>query len=355
MKSTRSAACRIDLSGGTTDLWPLFLMLDGSKVCNFAINKYAHCQFEAKKSKDFKLQIKSKNFKSSKTFKSKKELESYLKLPTTKAPLRLVARVADHFLNDQHNLYPTGNFTLTTMSEIPKGSGLGGSSTLMVAIAMAMMDCLFNKKNYLSKQTLHKVLNSLETQELEKPGGLQDYLPAIYGGALEISLKLNEINIKKIELKKINPAIEKMALIYTGVPHHSGINNWDVYKKFISGNKKVVNSLNEIKHISNELLASINSKKINQLPKLLTREWSNRKKLSSKFNCRDYTSAIKWASAYGAVAFKGCGAGGGGCLLVYFKTKDQKKEFVKQEKYKEMQIIDFKIEKKGCFASQVQL
>ena len=179
----------------------------------------------------------------------------------------------------------------------------------------------------LSPNEMVHLAHDIEAFVLKTPTGTQDYYPAVTPGLGCINYLAG-----KIEHKVFNVDIhffkDRFLLVDTGKSHHSGINNWDVYKKAVDGDKNTLNSLMEIKEITNCLISICEKQEWSQLPEIFQREVEQRKKLSEGFTSPEIEELQKLTLDAGASGFKICGAGGGGCVLVYLEP-NKKKEIIK--------------------------
>lgn len=336
MKKTKtiktSAECRIDLAGGTLDLWPLYLYLGDLKLVNMAIGTKAFCEIKLSPSKSFDLYIESRDMNCKSRFTSLDELAASLKKPTSLNPLRWVNRLAHHFLS-------TTNATklkieIKTWSDAPPGSGLGGSSVLGIAVAKAFQKA-FSKKISRDLWQMQQLVRDLEAAEIEHPAGDQDYIPALFGGLLSVRLGPNHRSVKKI-----SPVVEKklksqIAILYTGKPHHSGINNWEIFKAYHEDDLKLKTLLKDIHEISTKLSLLLENKKTDGFEALINQEWELRKQLGTSVDAPVLTDAWEWAKKLGAVARKGCGAGGGGSIFFVFKNQKERDKALKTKPLKD--------------------
>ena len=115
------APTRVDLAGGTLDIWPLYLFHPGAVTVNAAISLYASCTIETHAAGNNRIKLVSRDIKREESFASFKAL---VKAKRYKLPL--LAEILKFF-------QPPGGFTLTTDSEAPAGAGIGGSSAMAVA------------------------------------------------------------------------------------------------------------------------------------------------------------------------------------------------------------------------------
>lgn len=323
---TQSAQCRIDLAGGTLDLWPLYLYFGELKLVNMAINTKAYCELKVESAKKFEIWIESKDMNTKSRFDSLEELAASLTKPTSLNPLRWVNRLALHFL--QASALKGAKISIKTWSEAPPGSGLGGSSVLGVAVAKTFQKA-FPKKVSKDPWVIQQTVRDLEAVEIEHPAGDQDYIPALFGGLLSVKLGPNHRSVKKIA-----PAVEakiksRIAILYTGKPHHSGINNWEIFRAYHDGDKDLKNLLKEIHQISAQLSSDLEKKDANSFAELVNQEWELRRKLGTSVDAPVLTEAWQWAKSLGATARKGCGAGGGGSIFFVFKNQAERNKAIK--------------------------
>lgn len=322
------APCRIDLSGGTLDIWPLYLNFPEGLVLNqMALSLYASAEVDFAPARDFRLKLYSQDYKRSRSFKSLEELRRALSEPTDKFPLRWLGRVSAYFLENAG--WDRGHFELRTESEVPPGSGLGGSSTLGVAMAAAWAKAL-DKADFFRKDPwlLQKIIRDLESVEIEHPAGEQDYVPALFGGLITFHMAAGLSEVRRHSPKFAKELAKHMALIYTGEPHHSGINNWAVYKAYVDKKKTVRKAFDGIHHTSIRLVESLLRADFEKIAADINEEWKWRQKLGSKVNAPVLKEAAQWAKSQGAIAAKACGSGGGGCLLVMFEDSKARHEFL---------------------------
>src|ERR1700740_5775 len=126
MRIDSKAPTRVDLAGGTLDIWPIYLFHPGAVTVNAAITRYASCRIETQELGDERIRLVSRDTQREESFASFAELVNgkRYKLP-------LLAEIVKFF-------QPQGGFTLTTDSEAPAGAGIGGSSAMAVAICAAL-------------------------------------------------------------------------------------------------------------------------------------------------------------------------------------------------------------------------
>src|ERR1700681_1896777 len=164
---------RVDLAGGTLDIWPLYLFHEGAVTVNCAITRYASCVIEAASEKSRRIILVSRDTKRKESFAS---LEALCRAKRYKLPL--LAHLVRVFR-------PTVGFTLPTDSEAPAGAGIGGSSAMAVAICAALDRFTGAGK---SKEDWIHISRDAEAVVICVPTGTQDHYPPAFGGAAAIEL-----------------------------------------------------------------------------------------------------------------------------------------------------------------------
>ena len=325
MRITASAPTRIDLAGGTIDIWPLYLFHHGAQTLNAAISLRAHVQIEPRS--DAAVEIVSEDTGRSYTADSAASLRNDERLP-------LLGRLASAF--------QVRGLTVRTRGESPAGAGIAGSSALNVAVCGAMARWAGNAAD--AEQLLATAMN-VEAQAIKVPTGLQDYRPAMYGGiaALELGahgLKRVPLNVDPVELQR------RIVLCYTGAPRNSGTNNWEIMKRHIDGDQHVFDCFERIRDTAAKMREALERGDWDGTATALAEEWSNRKRLAPGVSTMQIDDLIARAMAAGAQAAKVCGAGGGGCLFCL--TSPEKAPAVREALVAGgARLLDFRIETDG--------
>jgi D-glycero-alpha-D-manno-heptose-7-phosphate kinase len=297
---TSSAPARIDLAGGTIDIWPLYLFHDGACTVNAAISIRAHVQIEPRS--DGRLQLSSIDTRAEMAAAHWSELSERSTLP-------LLALLARH--------YRLENATLTTRGESPAGAGIAGSSALTIAACGAL--ARWTKSSAEPEDLLRTAMN-VECQTIRVPTGVQDYRPALYGGIAAIELGV--AGIARVALDVDPEGLEqRIVLAYTGAPRNSGTNNWDITKRHIDGDAHIFECFERIRDTAVALRAALVRGDWDEAGRQIAIEWDNRKRLSPGVTTPAIEALMARAQAAGATAAKVCGAGGGGCLFCYGPPK----------------------------------
>jgi len=288
------APVRIDFAGGTLDLWPIYALMEGCITVNAAVDLWIELDIR-RDGAGYRL--------------SSRDLGLDLRFDAwpAQAPsgLTWVWRVL--------NAAPRPPASVSIHSPVPQGSGLGVSSCLGVgllgsALALEAGDDLASRV---------PLLRHLESGELQTPAGWQDYYPAALGGALALHWDGPDPRWERLDP---HPALmERLVVFYTGRPHHSGLTNWEAYRRFIEGDLQTRQALSDIRGIAREMALALPGDPA-AVADLLEREGRARVRMSPAVETdamravRDLGHREGWYAG-----MKPCGAGGGGCCLLVVK------------------------------------
>jgi D-glycero-alpha-D-manno-heptose-7-phosphate kinase len=298
----------VDLAGGTLDLWPLYLFHPGAVTVNFAVNILTRCKIT--RLTDDKIRLRSLDTKVEEEFRNFQELCAARKF---KHPL--AAHLARFFA-------PDGGFEVETHSESPAGAGISGSSALMIATTAALAKYTGRK---LDREQMRVIAQNVEAQLIKVPTGCQDYYPALYGGVSAIHLDPDGIHHAAVRVAP-EDLDRRFVLVYTGAPRKSGINNWEVFKAHINGDKKIFHNFERIGEIARAMHHALSMADWKQVARLLREEWKLRKTNSPRITTPMIEKLVAVAMRQGALAAKVCGAGGGGCVV--FLTEPENREHI---------------------------
>ncbi len=323
LRTIRSKApTRIDLAGGTVDIWPIYLFLDRATTINLAIDLYA--ETELIEIDEPKVILKSGDQGAELSF-SWKEIETVSPPPT----LELHWKYLKYFhaiKTKQGRFYPNQGMILSTSAKSPAGAGLGGSSTLSVAIIGALK--IWSDGNvYVNRdgESLVEITRDVETTVIKVPAGLQDYYGAMFGGLQALKWGAGKHNRVSLPENLIHELEDRLLLFYSGQSRNSGINNWALYKAFIDNQGKVREQFTGINSATHALEKALLENDWAGAGRAIASEWDVRRGLAKEISTPEIDRAFEKAKSLGAVAGKICGAGGGGCFFVYLAEKNAAK------------------------------
>ena len=305
-----SAPTRVDLAGGTIDIWPLYLFHPGATTVNFATSLRARCQIKTRD--DGRIILESRDRKV--TFET--ELAAIEDL-LHEDRLELISKLV-HFFK------PTTGFHLIANSEAPAGAGMGGSSALAIACIGALNRLVGNRYD---ERKFITIAANIETTVIRVPAGFQDYYSAQYGAASCIHFRADGIEREalKIDERKLE---DRIAICYTGEPRLSGTNNWEIFKRHIDRDTELFELFEGIRDSALRMRGALLADDWNEVSETMRAGYPKRKLLAPGVTTPQMERLVAKALANGAEAAKICGAGGGGCIA--FLCPEGRKSEVEQ-------------------------
>ena len=328
-----SAPTRVDLAGGTIDIWPLYLFHPGAMTVNFALSLRASARLETRGDDRLILESRDRGVRFETTLERIDELAGDKKL-------EMVSKMV-HFFR------PEVGFNLTVHSEAPAGAGISGSSALAIALIGALNRLVGNR--YEERQFIGIAAN-IETTVIRVPAGLQDYYPAFYGSVSCIHLDPDGVDREHLAVDE-NEIERRFLICYTGEPRLSGINNWDCFKRHIDGDAELFTIFERIRNAAVEMRAALLAGDWNAVAETMRAAYPNRKRLAPGITTPQMDRLVERALASGAEAAKVCGAGGGGCIA--FLCAEGKKENVASALVEEgAEVLKWKVSREGLKVSE---
>jgi D-glycero-alpha-D-manno-heptose-7-phosphate kinase len=320
---------RVDLAGGTLDMWPLYNFVNGATTINVAIDIWTEADMTSRS--DRKVIIRSSDLQKSWQF------ESYNDLRLSNDPSLVFYKTVFKQFDAQFMKLENG-FDLNTSSQSPIGGGLGGSSSLVISLLKVIYK--FLKIESTDVYQLVHLAHNIEAEMLKTPTGTQDYFPAVTGGLSFIDYGAHQLKQSVFSIAN-TPFEDHFLLVYTGKSHHSGLNNFEVLKSAVQSDENVMMALQKIKDISKELKTVIMNRQWEKMPELFQQEYAARIQLTPAFSSPEIEKLARICMAAGALAVKICGAGGGGCVLVWV-APDKRESVVSACRKESFQCLDAK-------------
>ncbi len=288
------APFRISLGGGGTDL-PSYYSEYGGFILSAAINKYLYIYVNRPAADDF-IRVKYSRYEQ---VMSPDELQHDLVRPT----LTLLG------LN--------GSLEIVSMADVPAGTGLGSSSTYLVALLTALYEL---KREKVPTQALAEQACHVEMNLAKHPVGKHDHYLATFGGitCLDIStdgrVKVSPLDISITAVEELR---NNVLLFYTGITRSSG----DILKKqregTLQGDSTIVDSLHRTKELGYQIKETLEQGDLDRFGLLLDEHWQNKKRRSDQISDPQIDRWYELAKENGAVGGKIMGAGGGGFFMFY--------------------------------------
>jgi D-glycero-alpha-D-manno-heptose-7-phosphate kinase len=316
------APVRVDLAGGTVDIWPLYLLLHQAKTINYGISLFAKTNVECFPSPQPQVRIESLDQNKSHTFSWSEILDQAVAtIPELILPVRLLRYFAKLHPNPR-----SLSFTLKTEAKSPSGAGLGGSSALSISIIGALWKWTHPRTPLdLDKdgEFLISLTRDVESQVLYGPAGLQDYYGAAFGGLQVLDWKIAKNERTSLPVSTLKELEERTLLFYSGKSRNSGINNWQLFKGLIDKDPETDRKFRAICEATGKVEAALLKQDFRAAVKHVREEWEVRKTLAPGISTPEMDAAYARAQKISELAFKVCGAGGGGCFFIFLPEKDE--------------------------------
>jgi len=325
------APLRISFAGGGTDV-PPYPEQYGGAVLNATINKYAFGTLISDNSEG-KLTVESLYYDIVAKYHAETDLNYDGKLDLVKAVIRRMLKKENE-----------RGIRLFLHSDAPPGTGLGSSSTMVVAL-IGLFTHWLNLR--MSNYEIADLAFQIERIDLGIKGGLQDQYAAAFGGFnfMEFDSHGVVVNPLRIDRSLINELEYTLLLCYTGNSHVSGILDRQI-QSYIEHRHEVMRALEELKQITLDMKSALLQGRLRDFGILLHDEWCIKKLLDGKISNPLIEEMYEVARKSGALGGKITGAGGGGYMLLYC---DFDKKHVVAEKLEQMggQVVNFGFEMNG--------
>ena len=290
---TAKAWCRVDLAGGTLDIWPLGLFHPQARTVNVAVDLAATVQLRPLP-RGYRVRQGDELAETASAAELARDAEAAL--------IGVIAAALE--------LPP---FEAILASESPRGGGLGASSAMAVAFIAAAEEA-FDRPRSQPRQRAG-MARDLEARLMGLPTGMQDHYPALLGGALEIRPLPGGEQVRPLAVDL--PALAaSLLVVYSGQSHFSAGKNWQIVRRRLEADPEVTELLEGIAGTAAELAPALEAGDLPRVGELMSREWSYRRRLAAGISTPVLENLLRAAVDAGAWGGKACGAGGGGCLAV---------------------------------------
>lgn len=299
------APFRLGIAGGGTDVSP-YSDLYGGAILNVTINLFAHATIRPLQ--DGKIRFIHVNDNITEEFDAVSQLPS-------EGPLRLQRGIYNSLVSRYNNGNPL-SFELTTQLDVPSGSGLGTSSTLVVTILGAFTEWL---KLPMGKYDIAHYAYEIERFDLKMAGGKQDQYSATFGGVNFMEFMEKDkviVNPLRISDNILQEWALNTVLFYTDQKRESAL----IIEEQIDNVKNDGESLEAMHKVKQEAFRIKNNllrEELQDLGRALNTSWMNKKKMAQNISNDFIDKIYETALANGALGGKISGAGGGGFLFFY--------------------------------------
>jgi D-glycero-alpha-D-manno-heptose-7-phosphate kinase len=215
----------------------------------------------------------------------------------------------------------TPSLEITSMADIPAGTGLGSSGSFTTALLKAFHA---HKKNLVHPAELAEQACQIELEKLGAPIGKQDQYIAAFGGITCFTflpdgrvqaspLKISEETLFNLE--------DNLLLFFTGYSRSASKILQEQDDKSKQSDKAMVDNLHFVKNLGQQSQAALQSDNLDEFARLMDLHWQRKKERSRSMSNQDINAWYDCAMANGALGGKLIGAGGGGFLMFYAKDK----------------------------------
>jgi D-glycero-alpha-D-manno-heptose-7-phosphate kinase len=332
------APLRISFGGGGTDVSPYFEQY-GGVVLSTTINKYAYATISERRDGD--IAVTSLDYDVTAKYRSNDRLPYNGELDLVKAVLKYM-RKGSH----------KSGLDLFLHSDAPPGSGLGSSSTMVVALIGAFRAA---RNLPLTNYDIAELAYKIERQDLGIKGGMQDQYAATFGGFNLIEFNENSVVVNPLRISHdvLNELEYSLLLCYTGRTRLSAnILNRQI-SSVVDHKGEVMDALHRSKSIAIELKNALLQGRLCDFGALLHEAWLEKKKLDTSISSSQIDELYAVARKNGAIGGKILGAGGGGYLLIFC---DFRKKHTLAQKLEAAggQIVQFGFDSQGVQTWEVR-
>ena len=198
-------------------------------------------------------------------------------------------------------------------SDVPAGSGLGGSSACGVALAGALAAL---RGVSLAPNELAALSRATEVEELGVAGGYQDHYAAAYGGALLLGFSdCASVELLELPGASADDLVRRSVLLFTGESRLSSRTIDAVRDAYVAGEPRTVAALARIKVLAIEMAAALRAGDVDSLGRLVGEHWVHQRALHPTITTPRIDAVLERAQRAGALGLKALGASGGGCVL----------------------------------------
>lgn len=299
------APLRLGLAGGGTDVSP-YSDLYGGAILNTTINLYAHASIEPLTENKIIVQALDRN---------EEQIFSSANLLPTDGTLDLLKGVYNRIQKDFGITLP--GFRLTTFVDAPAGSGLGTSSTLVVAIIGAFYEML---KLPLGEYDIAHYAYEIERNDLQLAGGKQDQYAATFGGVNYMEFYEGDkviVNPLRIKQQYLNELENNLVLYFTSTSRESATIIKEQVKNVNSKNEKSLEAMHQLKEQAKMMKEAMLKGKLNEIGEILDFGFQQKRQMAANISNNNIEEIYNKAKQAGATGGKISGAGGGGFMIFY--------------------------------------
>jgi D-glycero-alpha-D-manno-heptose-7-phosphate kinase len=299
------APLRIGLAGGGTDVSPYSDMFGGA-ILNATVSLFAHASIEILDEKKIIVHAQDRN---------EQEEYAFAKSLPVNGTLDLLKAVYNRIQKDYG--FPDKGFRLSTFVDAPAGSGLGTSSTLVVAIVGAFVEML---KLPLGDYDIAHYAFDIERNDLKLAGGRQDQYAATFGGVNFMEFYKEDkviVNPLRIRSQYMHELENNLLLFFTSTSRESASIIKEQVKNVQGNNEKSIDAMHNLKEQAQMMKEALLKGKVDEIGAILDYGFAQKRNMAASISNSNIEAIYDAAKAAGATGGKISGAGGGGFMIFY--------------------------------------
>ena len=299
------APLRIGLAGGGTDVSPYSDQFGGA-ILNATVSLSAYATIEPIEEDKIILRTLDRN---------ESETHELLQRLPINGTLDLLKGVYNRIQQDYN--FPLSGFILSTFVDAPAGSGLGTSSTLVVAILGVFVE---KYKLPLSDYEIAQYAYSIERVDLQLAGGKQDQYAATFGGVNFMEFYKGDkviVNPLRIKPHYLNELENNLVLYFTATSRESATIIKEQVKNVTNNNEKSIEAMHQLKEQAKMMKEALLQGKLNDIGEILNYGFQQKRLMAANISNQSIENIYDVAKASGATGGKISGAGGGGFMIFY--------------------------------------
>jgi len=299
------APLRIGLAGGGTDVSPYSDQFGGA-ILNATVSLSAYATLEPIEEDKIILRALDRN---------ESETHELLQRLPINGTLDLLKGVYNRIQQDYK--FPLSGFILSTFVDAPAGSGLGTSSTLVVAILGVFVE---KYKLPLSDYEIAQYAYSIERVDLQLAGGKQDQYAATFGGVNFMEFYKDDkviVNPLRIKPHYLHELENNLVLYFTATSRESATIIKEQVKNVTNNNEKSIEAMHQLKEQAKMMKEALLQGKLNNIGEILDYGFQQKRLMAANISNQSIENIYDVAKASGATGGKISGAGGGGFMIFY--------------------------------------
>lgn len=336
-----SSPTRADLAGGTIDIWPVYCLLGGTRTINVALSLQQRAHFEVEPAGKPSVVVLGTQGK-----------RAEITAPLTPAQvggidpeIRFPAAVAGRYLPLAAK---PARVTMRLEAEAPRGSGLGGSSSLCVSMRRGLGRAFDETESAGWEWRVLEWVRDCEAEFLGTVTGMQDYLAALFGGLNSFRFEVGKLDRRPFPDATLAGLGERLVVLFSGEMHHSGLSNWEVFKNALERKGEVRGGLESIAAIASRLEELLQEPSVRwiEVGRLFREEWRTRRSTFQVHTPR-LDEIVAFLDSQDILGCKVCGAAQGGSLIALVEP-EKRDALVATCRSKGIQVLDAKLTPQGC-------